>query len=97
MLLQDLSNLVDLCIQTLREAINFNDQDGSSVQRQTGMCEGLDDRDKLAIHHFHGGWHQTSGNDARNCLTGLLDRIKNTQQRLDTRRVAQKAYRYGDD
>ena len=89
--LQDVADLLHLCIEAGRVAVYLDNQRGFGIDGQADGRKGFDDLHDALIHHFERGGNQSGGDDRRDCLARGLFRVKSDHQRLDARWIADKA------
>ncbi len=81
---RDLANALDLSRDSLRHAVQFDEQHGTGVARQAGGVDArLDRLDRAAIDDLHRGRHEPAADDASHCTTRRHHVAEDGEQRFD--------------
>ncbi len=74
------------------KALDFEEENGSAVARESGVDEIFDDADRPAVEHFASGGSDGAGGDVHNGFRGIIHGIEDGEERFDGFAFARKLH-----
>ena len=88
----DFRDFLGVRLGSFAQAVDFDQQHRSAVERKAGVNVGFDGAERPAIEHFAGGWRDAASRDFDDRFGGVVDAIENREQSFHGFRQARKLH-----